>query len=466
MHIVIYRAGRLHRSANGILELIDKVEVARKTGMPDPVIDLNITFKNLEEIFIDSSQLISECENTFPSNDIVNVPIIKSVQYVAYQEYKMLRDKGEEDIVEYKDCIINLTNACKLLSNLKSGYIHQNFIGDRYAHGCYNIPENIINAIFDDISFNRPFTLLDVNCSEAINISNIQSRCEKDNVLAYAINRNRITDRLMNRLGDITERFLYNVNAKAKYISNKAFDVLLISPQLTAHVDDQTTGFFSCEEDYSLKSNIKYLRKDGILMFIIPKFRISREIASVISKNFTNVHIYETTEESQEVIITGSRIANNTVAVDPKIYNMLRNAGANRDITFKRDKYIIPDTPIEITSFRGGEISSYEMNRVYDKSSAFNALFKDNFTEAKTTKKRKSILPFTVGQLGLILTSGCMDGLIEDEDGGNHLIKGRIVKNEDTSSEVDGRKTIQTTIHSNHVEIKAFLPNGELKTLN
>lgn len=465
MHIVIYRAGRLHRSANGILDLIDKTEAARKAGMSDPVVDLSITFKNLEEIFIDSSQLIAECENTFPSDVIVNVPIIKSVQYVAYQEYKMLRDKDEEDIVKYNDCIINLTNACKLLSNLKSGYIHQNFIGDRYTYGCYNVPENIINAIFDDISFNRPFTLLDVNCSEAINISNIQSRCEKDNVLTYAINRNRISDRLMNRLGDITERFLYNVDTKAKYISNRAFDVLLVSPQLTAHVDDQA-GFTLCEEDYSLKSNIKYLRKDGILMFIIPKFRISREIASVISKNFTNVHIYETTEETQEVIITGSRIVNNAGAMDPKIYNMLRNAGANRDLTFKRDKYIIPDAPIEITSFRGGEINSYEMNRVYDKSSAFDALFKDNFTEAKTTKKRKSILPFTVGQLGLILTSGCMDGLIKDEDGGNHLIKGRIVKNEDTSSEVDGRKTIQTTIHSNHVEIKAFLPNGELKTLN
>ena len=78
---------------------------------------------------------------------------------------------------------------------------------------------------------------------------------------------------------------------------------------------------------------------------------------------------------------------------------------------------------------------------------------------------KNPLLPFNIGQLGLVLTSGCLDGIVEEGDGYSHLIKGRVSKQ---TIEVETEKNnnieiTETTV--NKVEINVLLPNGEFKVL-
>ena len=95
----------------------------------------------------------------------------------------------------------------------------------------------------------------------------------------------------------------------------------------------------------------------------------------------------------------------------------------------------------------------------------------DNFWKNQSIEKlseaaKQPLLPFNIGQLGLVLTSGCLDGIIDEGDGHCHLIKGKVSKKSDIernyndNSEVEVQETI-----SNRVEINVVLPNGEFKTL-
>ena len=71
-----------------------------------------------------------------------------------------------------------------------------------------------------------------------------------------------------------------------------------------------------------------------------------------------------------------------------------------------------------------------------------------------------------IGLLGLVLTSGCLDGIVEEKDGNCHLIKGRVSKQviqTETNIRQGLNEVTETTV--NKVEINVLLPNGEFKTL-
>jgi hypothetical protein len=95
------------------------------------------------------------------------------------------------------------------------------------------------------------------------------------------------------------------------------------------------------------------------------------------------------------------------------------------------------------------------MNKVWDSQKA----------EKLEENIKNPLLPFNIGQIGLVLTSGCLDGLVNEADGGCHLIKGRVSK-KTQKTEFRNNHTIEVTETTvNRVEINVLLPNGEFKTL-
>ena len=79
----------------------------------------------------------------------------------------------------------------------------------------------------------------------------------------------------------------------------------------------------------------------------------------------------------------------------------------------------------------------------------------------------RPLLPFSIGQLGLVLTSGCLDGVIEEPDNCSHVVKGRVIKVVDTEREInDTRDQVEiSSTTSNRVEISMFLPDGTYRCL-
>lgn len=84
-----------------------------------------------------------------------------------------------------------------------------------------------------------------------------------------------------------------------------------------------------------------------------------------------------------------------------------------------------------------------------------------------SSKKQRPLLPFTIGQIGLILTSGFLDGIIDEENGFKHVVKGQVKKYVENDAQVESQKNklnISETI-GNRVEINIFLPDGTYKEL-
>ncbi|MGL5507558.1 MAG: hypothetical protein ACRDB0_06625, partial [Paraclostridium sp.] len=75
----------------------------------------------------------------------------------------------------------------------------------------------------------------------------------------------------------------------------------------------------------------------------------------------------------------------------------------------------------------------------------------------------KPLLPFNMGQICLVLTSGCLDGIIEEFDGQYHAIKGMVTKVKKTTTNTNDNNTEQMAkdVYTNIVQINIFTPDGE-----
>ena len=106
-----------------------------------------------------------------------------------------------------------------------------------------------------------------------------------------------------------------------------------------------------------------------------------------------------------------------------------------------------------------------EVEQIIEKSSLMNKMWENQRVEKLDETIKNPLLPFNIGQLGLVLTSGCLDGIVDEGDGHSHLIKGRVSK-QIVETETDTEKGIEITETTvNKVEINVLLPNGEFKVL-
>ena len=122
-------------------------------------------------------------------------------------------------------------------------------------------------------------------------------------------------------------------------------------------------------------------------------------------------------------------------------------------------KYLLPNEELVLDFFRGSELDTNDV------VVASNDNMLDNFLNSQmdplVIKDQAPPLPFNIGQVGLVLTSGCLDGVIEEMDGINHVIKGMTTKVLSVNREdLDDRIKCTETIN-NQVKINVFTADGK-----
>ena len=120
-----------------------------------------------------------------------------------------------------------------------------------------------------------------------------------------------------------------------------------------------------------------------------------------------------------------------------------------------------------IKYFRGSIISDEEIHEMYEVSEAVSNFWGSQEQELLSDYHKRPLLPFNIGHLGLVLTSGCLDGIVQEDETHSHLVKGRIVKSKNKEEILDDSglsATIEETT-SNQVEINLFLPDGTYRSL-
>ena len=253
---------------------------------------------------------------------------------------------------------------------------------------------------------------------------------------------------------------------KEMRISNKVFDILFLPFN------------FDCRTDYrgehpinnaklDLTQYEKYLRPGGTFFTIMPKYRFTKEYSRHLTKFFEKIEINSFNSGHDYMrefyFVSGVRkFDSNTV--DDEYADKLLIAHLDGDIKdTKQEEKIKVLLYEEIETFRSMNIDDQDIEEVTEKIALVDTLLDDLSFSNK--EDMKPLLPFNTGQIGLVLASGQLDGIVEEEGGYKHVIKGRIVRVPEYSSYEEEGVEYDSVTSSSRVEINVLLPNGEYKTI-
>lgn len=310
---------------------------------------------------------------------------------------------------------------------------------------------------------NREVTLFEADCGTGDSFNFLQS----EKLLCYGTEKS----------SDITiaKDFATKVvrgELKGSRIANDAFDYMIAKCSISAKLSDNmlVNSVAKREKEYLYNLN-KYLRPGGVILIAIPYYRMYKDLAEMIAKNYHNVKVFKSTgaywQEKKYIYIYAQK--NTVKGFDNAAYEALRKSYnpellEDFDENLKLD-YVLPAKFIPIETFRGSVLDMEELHYLVEHSGALDEMFENQHVEKIGESSTRPLLPFNIGQIGLVLTSGCLDGIIDEGDGHYHLVKGQVSKKSDVESNISDGIIDETEIISNRVEINVLLPNGEFKTL-
>ena len=329
-----------------------------------------------------------------------------------------------------------------------------------------SIPVNILNNICNAIKWRHDkVNIFDMFCRSKSLADTFNSDNRKVDI--YGLDSAKNID-IFNKNG--YRRVIFG-ELKGCAISNVCFDIVTCIPPVTVNREMRAGSYVKKERDLLFKA-IDYLRPDGWLIYSIPYFRFYMEICVHLLKNYHNFQIFADNNEYGAVYVICQKrsIPLQIDDIDKEFYAKLRNMPFNYydlDRSPSINSIKLPDRALDIKRFRGSELNEEELVEMHNLSKCTATFWKEQQVEKLGNSQARPLLPFNIGQLGLILTSGCLDGIVEEGNGFCHVVKGRVIKKTDTVESVDNRthqvQIVNTT--TNRVEISAFLPDGTYKCL-
>lgn len=332
--------------------------------------------------------------------------------------------------------------------------------------GFSNINERIIQTIIPNINTgNRPFTIFDPECGEGTLLKTAKD-INKHAVL-YGLESNNYAAQ---KAKEVADRIIKGT-LKGSRISNDAFDIVYCTCHITGTLEqNMAVGAIAKVEKMFMMNMLKYLRNDGVIVITLPFYRIHKDVCSLLAKQLKNVSIIRGMGDDEDrgfVYIIGQK--SKSREEDKEIYEALRKCYNYNNVKFAHEVEITPITlpgnTTEIDLFKGSILDMDELLNIVQTSGCTDAFFEKQIVKKIHENTIQPLLPFNVGQIGLVLTSGCLDGIIDEGDGHCHLVKGRVSKKKDVERSYNNGVVEETEVISNKVEINVILPSGEFKTL-
>lgn len=256
----------------------------------------------------------------------------------------------------------------------------------------------------------------------------------------------------------LTDRYLVEQDTTKVRISTH-FDIgfLDFSNCRINHDDDEVYSKFF----YYLNSHIN---KGAPLIIGIHRYNLTEEALTFFSKYLSDVSVY-TKENSEYVLIVGltRKRSNDDVKTFETIVTQMigvASPGLVYDVFGCEEENII---------FRTTYISEQAVLDVLEKNQEqVNNIIQDQVKTIDSYSNhdiRRPLIPFSPGQLGLVLVSGDIDGIIDEGDGCYHVIKGSVYRNPTTTTEEDGAFSTRKTTYNVATSVIVMLANGKTITL-
>ena len=248
-------------------------------------------------------------------------------------------------------------------------------------------------------------------------------------------------------------------------ISNEAFHAMLLNPPYLSLMTEG--GNNTRSERLFLVDSISNLMIGGLLVYIIPYYRLTADIARILCENFSDLSIWKFTgaefKRFKQVAILGTRIKRrNCSETYSELASMVLNPSMLPELSeLPAGRYQLPNINKEVALFKGALFNENELSEQLSKSKSFSRVFQRSALDSAT---KRPLLPLSLGQIGLVGGSGLINGLVECET--PHIIKGRVIKEKRTRMEANENSrgdlisTTQTETISNKLTFNLLTPAG------
>ena len=256
----------------------------------------------------------------------------------------------------------------------------------------------------------------------------------------------------------LTDRYLMEQDTTRVRMSTH-FDIgfLDFSNYRMDYNDDEVYSKFF----YYLNSHIN---KGAPLIIGIHRYNLTEEVLTFFSKYLSDISVY-TKENSDYVLIVGltrKRSNDDVKTFETIIAQMIGVAspdlvydvfGCEEENIIFRTTYINEQAVLDVLEKNQDQVNNIIQDQVK---------IVDSYSSQNT---RRPLIPFSPGQLGLVLVSGDIDGIIDEGDGCYHVIKGSVYRNSTTTTEEDGTISTSKTTYNVATSVTVMLANGKKITL-
>jgi hypothetical protein len=210
-------------------------------------------------------------------------------------------------------------------------------------------------------------------------------------------------------------------------ISHKAFHLVLLTPPYLAVMTEN--GGRTRDEKRFLVESFPYLMKDGLLIYIVPYYRLTPDICRILADNLAAISVHRFTDAEfrkfNQVVIMGTKKERGDGLAEAAELSERAHIPQNipRVTEIEEVLYSLPAREQKVALFKGAVFNERELARQLKNSAGFESLLA---VKSLSDTVKQPPLPFSVGQLGLIGGSGLLNGLIECDE--PHIIKGRVIK--------------------------------------
>jgi len=218
-------------------------------------------------------------------------------------------------------------------------------------------------------------------------------------------------------------------------ISHEAFHLLFLNPPYLSVLNE--SGGRARHEKKFLIESLHHLAYGGLLIYVIPYYRLTLDICRILCDNFDDLTVWRFTDgefkKFKQVAVLGIRKRRDMEPSDAFwLEQYTVDPAAIPSLTeLPEDRYVLPAQPLEVSTFKGEKFNQKELEQQLRRSASFTEMMSRR-SELDDGAKRP-LLPLSISQIGLVGGSGMINGLIECEF--PHIIKGRIVKVVRTESE-------------------------------
>ena len=310
------------------------------------------------------------------------------------------------------------TNAAivgRLMNNIKLGYYPTNPDNISLILRGIHFPEGVTTNLFDPCC----------GCGRAL-----RQLAQGNNCYAYGVE-------LDESRAEEAQTRLHRVGFGSFFhsrISHEAFHLLFLNPPYLSVINEN--GGRSRHEKRFLIESIPTLMYGGLLIYVIPYYRLTPDICRVLVDNFDGLTVWRFTDSEfkkfKQVAVLGIRKKRDTELQDTLWLEQLACSPAGIPLLtqLSESRYALPAQPMTVNTFKGERFNQKELEQQLRKSDSFAQMMARSELDSGV---KHPLLPLSISQIGLIGGSGMINGLIECDT--PHIIKGRIVKVVRTESE-------------------------------